>query len=184
MTNTQADARDTIAQIVARAYGGSLYPGLGTPGDYPTDDVDYRAADAILASIGVSEPSSGEGDVRGAFYAESIAAVELQPGTQVVAIDSFLRAASEKARSGEGDDFSLVQAFARHRLSSDGEREALIEALERLERANDVVAARTSPQRYLTDLEKVQDALVELDAARSLARSTLLTALSRNSGNG
>lgn len=43
------DVRGTIAQIVARAYGGSLYPGLGMPGDYPVEDVDYRAADAILA---------------------------------------------------------------------------------------------------------------------------------------
>ena len=40
--------RENIAQIIARAYGGSLCPGSGMPGDYPVDDVDYRAADAIL----------------------------------------------------------------------------------------------------------------------------------------
>lgn len=45
------EQREAIARIVARAYGGSLHPGLGVPGDYPTDDVDYRAADAILAHI-------------------------------------------------------------------------------------------------------------------------------------
>lgn len=43
--------RDKIAAIVARAYGGSLYPGLGVPGDYPVADVDYRAADAIIAAL-------------------------------------------------------------------------------------------------------------------------------------
>ena len=48
-------SREEVAQIVARAYGGSLYPGLGTPGDYPTDDPDYRAADAILALFGGGE---------------------------------------------------------------------------------------------------------------------------------
>ncbi|WP_422057337.1 hypothetical protein [Sphingomonas sp.] len=42
-----AEWRDKIAAIVARAYGGSLYPGLGVPGDYPVEEVDYRAADAI-----------------------------------------------------------------------------------------------------------------------------------------
>lgn len=42
--------RHLIAQIVARAYGGSLHPELGTPGDYPVDEVDYRVADAILAT--------------------------------------------------------------------------------------------------------------------------------------
>ena len=47
--------REEIAQIIARAYGGSLYPGLGCPGDYPTDDVDYRAADAIIALIAPSD---------------------------------------------------------------------------------------------------------------------------------
>jgi len=46
--------REQIAQITARAYGGSLYPGLGTPGDYPTADEDYRAADAIAALINPS----------------------------------------------------------------------------------------------------------------------------------
>lgn len=44
--------RAAIAQIIARAYGGSLRPGLGVDGDYPTDDVDYLAADAIIALRG------------------------------------------------------------------------------------------------------------------------------------
>jgi len=47
--NMIPSGRDEIAAIVARAYGGSLYPGLGVPGDYPVADVDYRAADAIIA---------------------------------------------------------------------------------------------------------------------------------------
>ena len=51
-----AAVREQVAQIIARAYGGSLAPGLGTPGDYPTDDVDYIAADAILEAL---EPEPG-----------------------------------------------------------------------------------------------------------------------------
>lgn len=43
--------REKVAAIVARAYGGSLCPGLGVPGDYPVADVDYRAADAIAALL-------------------------------------------------------------------------------------------------------------------------------------
>jgi hypothetical protein len=53
------ERREEIAQIVARAYGGSLYPGLGVPGDYPTADVDYRAADAILALPTPTPPIEG-----------------------------------------------------------------------------------------------------------------------------
>lgn len=43
--------REEVAAIVARAYGGSLNPGLGVPGDYPVEEVDYRAADAIAALL-------------------------------------------------------------------------------------------------------------------------------------
>lgn len=46
-------------------------------------------------------------------------------------------------------------------------------ALERLEAANNAVAAATSPARYLTDLDKVQPALLELDEARAAARAAL-----------
>lgn len=42
---------DNIAQIIARAYGGSLYPGLGVPGDFPADEVDYRAARAVIEAL-------------------------------------------------------------------------------------------------------------------------------------
>jgi len=56
--------REEVAQIVARAYGGSLYPGLGEPGDYPTADEDYRAADAILALVRPlpAPPAAGKGE--------------------------------------------------------------------------------------------------------------------------
>jgi hypothetical protein len=60
-TASASDRRDEVAAIVARAYGGSLYPGLGTPGDYPVEEVDYRAADAILAIT----PDAGEADWMG-----------------------------------------------------------------------------------------------------------------------
>jgi DNA-directed RNA polymerase subunit F len=58
--------RDKIASIVARAYGGSLYPGFGVPGDYPVEDVDYRAADAIGEYLAI---------VRQAVPPHSIAAI-------------------------------------------------------------------------------------------------------------
>jgi hypothetical protein len=53
-------------------------------------------------------------------------------------------------------------------------REAeLVAALDRLERANDAVAAATTRERYLTDLADVQPALLELDDARNAARAVL-----------
>lgn len=42
---------ERLAQVIARAYGGSLYPELGEIGDYPTDEVDYRAARAVLTAL-------------------------------------------------------------------------------------------------------------------------------------
>lgn len=52
--------RQEMAQIIARGYGGSLYPGLGTPGDYPTDTVDYRIADAIIARAASAHPAPSD----------------------------------------------------------------------------------------------------------------------------
>lgn len=43
--------REAIAQIIARASGGSLNPGLGVPDDYPVSRYDHAAADAILATL-------------------------------------------------------------------------------------------------------------------------------------
>lgn len=78
---------------------------------------------------------------------------------------------------GKVEHTFVPEAFARHRLRTQpdapsGER-ALREALERLEAANDAVAAATTRERYLTDLADVQPALLELDDARSAARAAL-----------
>jgi hypothetical protein len=52
-----AGQREAIAAIIARAYGGSLNPGLGVPGDFPVCEIDYRAADAILALLTPPRPT-------------------------------------------------------------------------------------------------------------------------------
>ncbi len=72
-----------------------------------------------------------------------------------------------------------LQMLARHRLQAAtavrGEIQKLRVALVRLEAANDLVAAKTTRERYCTDLSEVQDALLRLDDARSEARAALST---------
>lgn len=55
LASTQAPApafpREEVAKIIARTVGGSMYPGLGVPGDFPVDEADYAAADAIASLL-------------------------------------------------------------------------------------------------------------------------------------
>jgi len=83
-----------------------------------------KAPATDAGSTGANSAQVAGDDARSAFYAESIAAVELMPGTQVVAIDSFMRAVSRLATPpAPNDDLraALEALLAAHDIKNVGE---------------------------------------------------------------